>query len=320
MQRLLARIGRMGFVVILGVCIIIYVGLGIIYIQQGPKQKDLEEQIRKTMLVVNKPLPSMEELQAKYDAVNEDLVPMETPKALEKIVDIARKSGIDVNTESGKLRIGAPGNPQKKEMAEGTYHVLSFGDIGAQGDFDAVMNFISDLDTGDTLETMVLRGVNLVWVQVSLKEEEVIRRAEYRAVIQAVADMMEDNNIEEIPSPANYKDGLAVNEMTAFPDAVTSAREKGYTGAGTPLDGYILYEHDRITADDTSDYQTMIYIDESINESITEYYYTCEADGTVRQFDGPDLETATEYFGSEEAVFEAAVKLSIDLYSKLPEG
>ncbi len=316
MQGLLARIGRMGFVVILGVCIIIYVGLGIIYVQQGPKQKDLEEQIRKTMLVVNKPLPSMEELQAKYDAVNEALEPMETPQALKEIVDIARKSGIDVNPESGKLHIGAPGTPQRKEMDEGTYHILSFGDIRVQGSFDAVMNFISDLDTGNTLETMVLRGVNLGWVQVGLAEEEVIRRAEYRAVIQAVADMMEDNNIEEIPSPANYKDGLAVNEMTAFPDAVTTAKEKGYTGVGTPLDGYILYEHDRITADNTSDYQTMIYID----KSIMEYYYTCEADGTVRQFDGPDLETATEYFGSEETAFEAAVKLSIDLYSKLPKG
>ena len=316
MQELLTRIRRMVFVVILGVCVIIYVGLGIIYVQHGPKQKDLEEQIRKTMLVVNKPLPSMEELQAKYDAVNEALEPMETPQALNVIVDIARKSGIDVNPESGKLRIGAPGNPQRKEMDEGTYQILSFRDIGAQGSFDAVMNFISDLDTGNTLETMVLRRMNLGWVQVRLAEEEVIRRAEYRVVIQAVADMMEDNNIEVIPSPVNYEDGLAVNEMNAFPDAVTTAKEKGYTGAGTPLDGYILYEHDRITADDTSDYQTMIYID----ESNTEYYYTCEADGTVRQFDGSDLETATEYFGSEEAVFEATVKLSIDLYSKLPKG
>ena len=315
MQGLLARIRRMAFVVILGVSIIIYIGLGIIYVQQGPKQKDLEEQIRKTMLVVNKPLPSMEELQAKYDAVNEALEPMETPQALDVIVDIARKSGIDVNPESGKLRIGAPGTPQRKEMDEGTYHILSFRDIRAQGEFDAVMNFISDLDTGNTLETMVLRGVNLGWVQVGLAEEEVIRRAEYRAVIQAVADMMEDNNIEVIPSPVNYKDGLAVNEMNAFPDAVTTAKGKGYTGVGTPSDGYILYEHDRITADNTSDYQTMVYIE----KSITEYYYTCEADGTVRQFDGPDLEAATEYFGSEETVFEAAVKLSIDLYSKLPK-
>jgi hypothetical protein len=128
--------------------------------------------------------------------------------------------------------------------------------------------------------------------------------------------MMEDNNLEVIPNPVNYRDGLAVNEMTAFPDTVTTAKEKGYTGEGTPLNGYILYEHDRVTADNTSDYQAVSYID----KSSTDYYYTCEANGTVRQFDGPGLETATEYFGSEEAVFEASVKLSIDLYSKLPKG
>ena len=316
MQGLFARIRRMGFMVILGVCVIIYIGLGFVYMQQEPKQKNLGEQIRKTMLVVNKPLPSIEELQAEYDAVNKALEPMETPQTLDVIVDIAGKSGIDVNPENDKLRISAPGKSQKKKMGEGTYHVLSFGDIKVQGDFDAVMNFISDLDAGNTLETMILRGVNLGWVQVGLSEEEVIRRAKFRAVIEAVADMMEDNNLEEIPSPANYKDGLAVNEMTAFPDAITTAEEKGYTGPGAPLDGYILYAHDRITADNASDYQTMTYID----KPITEYYYTCESDGTVRQFDGPDLEAATEYFGSEEAVFEAIAKLSIDLYSKLPKG
>ncbi|MBU2535273.1 MAG: hypothetical protein KKD83_03780 [Chloroflexi bacterium] len=316
MQELLARIRRMGFAVIVGVCIIIYVGLGTVYLQQGPKLKNLEEQIRKTMLVVNKPLPSMEELQAKYDAVNTALEPMETPQALEAIVDIARKSGIDVNPESGKLRINAPGKPQNKKLAGGTYQILPFGDIRAQGDFDTVMNFISDLDTGSSLETMILKRVEFDWAQVTLEEKEVARRADFRAVIEAVADMIADNNLDEIPSPVNYQGRLAVNEMAAFPDAVTTAEEKGYTGSGTPLDGYILYEHDRITADNTSDYLTMTYID----KPITEYYYTCESDGTVRQFDGPDLEASTEYFGSEEIVLEAVAKLSIDLYSKLTKG
>jgi hypothetical protein len=32
------------------------------------------------------------------------------------------------------------------------------------------------------------------------------------------------------------------------------------------------------------------------------------------------LETAIEFFGSEETVYEAVVKLSINLYSKQPEG
>ncbi|MQY80958.1 MAG: hypothetical protein GH158_01760, partial [Dehalococcoidia bacterium] len=79
MRELLTRIRRVGFMVAIGVCVLIYIGLGIVYMQQGPKQKDLEDKIQKTMAVVKKPLPSMEQLQAKYDDVNAALEPMETP-------------------------------------------------------------------------------------------------------------------------------------------------------------------------------------------------------------------------------------------------
>jgi len=316
MQELLTRIRRVGFMIVIGVCVIIYIGLGIVYLQQGPKQKDLEDKIEKTMAVVSKQLPSMEQLQAKYDAVNAALEPMETPEALEVIVDIARDNGIDVEPEGGKFYINPPSAPKKTKMAQRTYSVLSFSNIKAQDDFDTVMNFISDLDAGSTLETMTVRTVNLEWVRINFPEGEVMRRAEFHAVIQAVADMMKDNNLAEIPSPINFEDGVAVNELTAFPDAITTAEEKGYTGTGTPSDGYILYEHARVTADNTSDYQVMSYID----KPVTEYYYTCEADGTVRQFDGPGLETATEYYGSEEIVFETVAKLAVDLYTMLEEG
>ena len=316
MQELLTRIRRVGFMIVIGVCVIIYIGLGIVYLQQGPKQKDLEDKINKTMAVVSKPLPSMEQLQAKYDAVNAALEPMETPEALKVIVDIARDNGIDVEPEGGKFYINPPSAPKKTKMAQRTYSVLSFSNIRAQDDFDTVMNFISDLDAGSTLETMTVRTVNLDWVRINFPEGEVMRRAEFHAVIQAVADMMKDNNLAEIPSPINFEDGVAVNELTAFPDAITTAEEKRYTGTGMPSDGYILYEHARVTADNTSDYQVMSYID----KPVTEYYYTCEADGTVRQFDGPGLETATEYYGSEEIVFETVAQLAVDLYTMLEEG
>ncbi|MBL7126770.1 MAG: hypothetical protein ISS58_06155, partial [Dehalococcoidales bacterium] len=142
MKELLTRIRRVGFMVVIGVCVIIYIGLGIVYLQQGPKQKDLEDKINKTMAVVSKPLPSMEQLQAKYDAVNEALEPMETPEALEVIVDIARDNGIDVEPEGGKFYINPPSAPKKTKMAQRTYSVLSFSNIRAQDDFDTVMNFI----------------------------------------------------------------------------------------------------------------------------------------------------------------------------------
>jgi hypothetical protein len=315
MQGLLARIRRTGFIVILGVCLIIYVGLGSVYIQQGPKQKDLEGQIMKTMVVVNRQLPPMEELQAKYDAVNEALAPIEIPEALAAIVDIAEKSGIDVSPEGNKFHINPPGKAGKKKMGEGTYQVFTFNNIKAQGDFDAVMNFISDLDKGATLKTMILKKTDFKWIQINLAEEEVARRAEFRAVIQAVAEMMSENNLDVIPHPVASGEDAAVNDMAVFPDVATTVKSKGYTGAGEPRDGYLLYEHNRIIADNTTEYETVSYID----MPFTKYYYTCEGDGSVRQFDGPDLETATEYLGSEEVVFETVAMVSVDLYTK-PSG
>ena len=315
MQVLLAKIRHVGFIVILGVCVIIYVGLGSVYIQQGPKQKDLEGQIMKTMVVVNKPLPSMEELQAKYDDVNEALAPIEIPDALAKIVGIAEKSGIDVSLEGKKFKINPPGNPGKKKMGEGTYLVFTFSNIKAQGDFDAVMNFVSDLDKGATLKTMILKKADFKWIKINLAEEEVARRAEFRAVIQAVAEMMSENNLEVIPQPVASGEDAAVNDMAAFPDVATTVKSKGYTGAGEPRGGYLLYEHDRIIADNTTEYETVSYID----MPFTEYYYTCEGDGSVRQFDGPDLETAAEYLDSEEVVFDTLATVSVDLYTK-PSG
>jgi hypothetical protein len=306
----------MGFLVILGLCIIVYIGLGFVYMQQGPQQKELEDRILKSLLVVNKPLPSMEELQVKYDSVNKALTPMETPEALEMVVDIARKNGIDVSPEGGRFHISPPGDPRSKKMGERNYKVLSINDISAQAEYDAMLAFISDLASGATLKTLILKKVEFRWVQLDFEQEEMTRRAEFSAVIQAVSDMMAENGLDEIPNPTYFDDGIAVNEMAAFPDAFTTASEKGYTGDGTPLDGYLLYEHDLVTADNTSDYQSVDYID----TQVTVYYYTCEEDGTVRQFDGPDLEIAQELLGSEEVVFEIAAKLAADLYSRPPGG
>jgi len=313
---LLPRIGRMAFLVIIGVCLIIYIGVGIVYLQQGPKQKNLQEQINKTAVIVQKPLPDMKKLQAEYEAVQQALAPMSIPEVLEVIVDIAEKNGIDVDPSSGRFHIPPPPGPQAKKIGEGTYQILSIGGIKAQGDYESVMAFISDLDSGKTLETMLLRRVELNQIEIKFGEEETARRAEFRAVIAAVRDMMAANGLSQIPHPIDYEGGVATNDMSAFPDITTTAAEKGYTGSDTPKSGYVLYEHDRILADNTTTFETESYID----QTVTQYYYTCEADGTVRQFDGPDLTTATEYFGSEEYEVETVAILSVDLYSKPAQG
>jgi hypothetical protein len=47
----------------------------------------------------------------------------------------------------------------------------------------------------------------------------------------------------------------------------------------------------------------------------TKYYYTCEWDGTVRQFDGPDVATAMEFTN-----IDTVATLNVEIYTKTLEG
>lgn len=312
----------MGFLVLIGILIIIYIALGFIYLQQGTKQVDLSEQIAQISIIVSKPLPGAEKLRAEYDEMNLSLAPLSVPEVLEAIVSIASEDGINVNPEAGKFNIPSPGGPAERTVGEGTYLVLSVGSIKVQGDYENVMAFISDLDLGETMPNMVLKKVDIRQVEVAYEDEEAVRRAEFREVSAAVLAMMAANGLTEIPDPKNYEGNVATNymgddpdteeEVEGFPDVATTAAEKGYTGTSTPKDGYILYQHDLISTDNSTEYVPVNYF----NVLTTQYYYTCEADGTVRQFDGPDLTTAIEYSGSEESKTETLAILGVDLYTK----
>jgi len=322
MGNLIARIRRMVFALILGVCLITYIALGFLYWQQGLKQQELTELIDKTSAVVSKPVPSVDKLQAEYEAVKQSLSPVTVPEALAIIVSIARDSGIDVDPASGMFHIPAPSSPATKKIGESNYQVLSISNIRVQGDPDSVMAFLSDLDSGKTRATMLLNGVQFSQIEINYQDEEAARRAEFRKVLSAVAAMMVDNGVTEIPNPISYADGTATNYMgddpgtegvkEGFPDITITATQKGYTGTEAPKDGYLLYRHDKIATDNTTQFETVDYI----AGLTTQYYYTCEADGTVRQFDGPDLSTATEYLGSEEFRTESVVTLGVKFYAK----
>jgi len=316
MKSLFARIGRMGFLIVVGIFLIIYVALGFLYFQQGAKQEDLREQINNLRVVVSKQLPGDENLKAEYDKVNNALLPLEVAKAIKVLVDIAEKSGINIDPASGKFDVPPPGGTVTQTVGGGTYQVLSFRSVKVQGDHDSVMAFISDLDSGKTKKTLVLKNVSIGWTKFDIKPEEKVRGEEFRDVSLAVTAMMTDN-ITGIPNPISYAGGTATNYMgdnpdteetvEGFPDITTTAAERGYTGTGTPRDGYVLYGHDKIPTDNTSYFETVSYMP----ALTTEYYYTCEADGTVRQFDGPDVATAIEYVD-----IETVAALDVDLYTK----
>jgi len=321
-KNLITRLRRMGFLLLIGFLLIIYIAFGFVYLQQPLQQRELEEKSAKLSLIVAKPLRGAEELQAEYDEANRALAPVTVKAALDIIVGIAEKSGIDTDPDAGKLHIPSATFSETK-VGESNYQVLPFRNIQVQGDHDSVMAFLADLDLGKTLKTMVLKRVATIRVEVPFTGEEGDRRAEFRTVISAVIDMMEANALSEIPNPMNYSGGVALmgddpdteGMVEGFPDIITTAAEKGYTGTGAPRDGYVLYNHDKISTDDTTQFETVSYI----TMLATEYYYTCEADGTVRQFDGADVVTAMEYLGSEESKTETVATLDVDIYIKPEE-
>ncbi len=320
-KSLLSRFWPSGFLVLSGFFVIVYIALGVLYLQQGMQQKELDKQIAKISVIVAKSLPSDEKLRAEYDEVNRSLSPMTDSAAIAVIVGIADKSGIDIDAGSGKFRVPSAKFGEVK-MGEVTYQLLSFSSISVQGDHENVMAFISDLDSGETLKTMVLKRVATAPVEVMFTGEEGARRAEFRNVASAVRAMMDDNDLSEIPNPVNFAGGIATNFMgddlatedtvEGFPDITTTAAEKGYTGTGSPRDGYMLRLHDRVSSDNTTQFTTVSYIP----ILTTEYYYTCEADGTVRQFEGADVSITTEYLGSEESKPETRATLDVVIYTK----
>jgi len=95
------------------------------------------------------------DMPAVYYEVNQALTPMTDSDAIAIIVSIAKKSGIDISVDSDKFRVPAPVLSQEKVGGD-TYNLISFRNIQVQGDYDNVMAFVTDLDSGKTLQTMVL--------------------------------------------------------------------------------------------------------------------------------------------------------------------
>jgi len=183
MNDLLARFRHSAALIIIGFFLIIYIALGFLYYQQGAQQKEFEEQIANVSLVAAKKLPDITDLQTEYDKVNEFLAPITGSDALDSLVDEAKRSGINVDPESGKLSIPPPTVSEKK-VGDGSYQVLSFKNIRVQGDYNRVMAFISALDSGGRLDTMVL-----VLTRINTSQVEVIVEGEEETKTETVATL-----------------------------------------------------------------------------------------------------------------------------------
>ena len=305
LRALLQRFLPTGSLFLFGFFLILYIAMGVLYFQQNSKQGDLQERINGIMSVVTKPLPSVEKLQAEYETVNQALAPLAEEEVLDIIVNLADESGIDVDPDSGEFTIPPLTPPKTKQMGGGNYQVLTINNIRAQGDYDNVMAFVTKIDSSEILQTMVLKSAHISQFAFAGTDEEQARQEEFYTIFLAVQDLMADNELSEIPYPMDFISGLATNKMgddpdtrdkiEGFPDIISTVDQKGYIGEESPRNGYVLYEHDKIIATDTDNFTSVSYVD----GLETEYYYTVAADGTIRQFDGPDVTTATEYPISE---------------------
>ena len=320
-KALIARFGRMIFLFFIGIILIIYVALGILYLQQGPQQRSYNEQISKLNIILRVPLPSADPLNAEYQATTDKLAPFSDAEAIAMLVNLAKASGIDIFEGANKFQIPIPLH-SSAGVGGGSYQTLVFRGIYIQGDHDKVTAFVSALDSGVRLENMVLTNLITDEIEVIPIGADGERRAEFRLVIQAVKDMMGDNGLVLIPNALSARLGKATNRMgdepdtvgivEGFPDNKTATADKGYTGNATPRGGYLLYQHDKIQSDNTTLFSTLDYFP-SIT---TKYYYTAEDEGTVRQWSGPNLAVATEYPDSGPTKMEMRATLDVVIYFK----
>ncbi len=176
-KKLLIRFRQSGVLLLIGFFLIIYIAFGFVYWQQGSQRRDLEEKTTSISLILAKQLSSKEELRAEYVEVNNALVPMTDSDAIAILVDIAEKSGIDVSEGTDKFNVPSanPREGREEKVGGGTYRVWSFKNVSVQGSYDNVIAFISDLDLGETQETMVLKKVTINQIEVKGEGEEETR-------------------------------------------------------------------------------------------------------------------------------------------------
>ena len=324
-KSLLARFSQTAALFFTGFVLIVYLALGILYWQQAPQQRDLEDQITKLNAVLRVPLPSAEQLQAEYTAVNQKLAPIGDNVTIAMLVSLAQESGIDVSEAGAKFHVPVAGH-SGTGVGGSSYQLVTFSGIQVQGDGDKVLAFISTLDSDKPLKTSespsprivnrVVTGIVTDYVEVTVPTDSADgeRRAEWRSIIETVATMMKDNGLYRIPNPVSKATNLMGDDPTTllvfegFPDKTTTAADKGYTGNATPKRGYLLYQHDRINTDNTTLYTTTNYT----QTLTTVYYYTSEADGTVHQWNGAGM--VTEYKDSSPTKIELKASLNVNIY------
>lgn len=316
LKNLLSRFSSMGVVIFIGFLVFVYGGLAVVYLQQDGVQANLETQNRSTELIVGRELSDPTPIEDEYHRIKGLLQPMSRDDAIDALVNIAEAYKIDITPSAGKLIISPNSISVKvEEVGSGSYQVMSFSNITVRSLHENILDLIRDLDEGTTNQLIVLTSVDIKSPNGTVANDGA---TEHNAVQLAVRAMMKANGLltDGIPNPLDFEVGIFSNDMTRFPDV--SSEWYGSPGGkifdtegGTYKDGdapgFVLYNHDNRgdgTTDNLVDY---------LGTSMTKWYYTCEADGTVRQFAARDPDS--EMFPSD---FEVDAVLSVNIYSLEP--
>ena len=101
------------------------------------------------------------DMSAVYYEADQNPSRLQVSDLISMLVSIAEASGIDVDPGAGKFTIPAPGSPIEVKTGQSSYLLYPFTNIKVQGNYDSVIAFITDLNSGKTLKTMVLTRLAL---------------------------------------------------------------------------------------------------------------------------------------------------------------
>ena len=282
---LLTRFRQSGLLLLIGFILILYISLGLVYWQQNTQQTTLTKQIAQISPTLARPLASIQPLEEGLNKVNAALAEVSDERtAIARLVSMAEKSGISVG-EVGKLGVPSPGF-STVTVGGNTFQLISFGGIRVQGVSSNVTAFLTDLDSGKTLENMVLKRVTISYTEIPFTVNETEQRTEFNTVVLAVKKMMTDLGLSSLNMTRDA--GNTTANMSAFPGGVYALYSNNLTGT---VVNYVAVPK-------------------------TKYYYTVAVDGAVRQFSGPDIATAIEFPSGKGPRMETIAIIDVDIYTR----
>lgn len=161
LQHLLTRARGLAIPIVAGLFLIVYAGIGLIYLQESQDQDSLQDQIGHLEgMAVQSPDISAE-LQAEYEEVQQAVTTEWTKDKIKSaILDIAADHGFDVSVVTDEIDIGNFGNITDDTVAGARYTVLPFA-LEISGDDKNVADFIDDMVSTATLPTMILTDISM---------------------------------------------------------------------------------------------------------------------------------------------------------------